>query len=368
MAFQAAAASSPPGGDGQGVSVRLELPWTTLVKQEDTTFRYILENASEHSIPIAIPRNEHGLAVTVGGQAFLSAKLIGGDIAPFQAVITDKPYRVEQAQWPPISWDGNEMESWTKLPPGQRLAWDQSRIDALYFDVLANSQLKSIQAHWLVGPDRWVSSDAVDVKVLPMPKSEWNQVFEAEWSPYGRGTDTRTGTAHTVAIEGKLYLFWQQRARIAEVHPEDDFEYQIDKDGTNMEVTISGPSGVRKVYVHLRHRCVRDTPWPIGPVSLFAPEPEPIPQAELAALRAEIGLNPDGSVPEGGLPPHPVEDGIDGNPESRNSKDREDKPKSIITSPVTLIISLVGLVIIFLLLRRIIKSTSRTSHSRSSRR
>jgi len=135
-----------------------------------------------------------------------------------------------------------------------------------------------------------------------------------------------------------------------------------------MEVTISGPSGVRKVYVHLRHRCVRDTPWPIGPVSLFAPEPEPIPQAELAALRAEIGLNPDGSVPEGGLPPHPVEDGIDGNPESRNSKDREDKPKSIITSPVTLILSLVGLVIISMVLHRMIHPPSRTSHSRDRRR
>jgi hypothetical protein len=96
------------------------------------------------------------------------------------------------------------------------------------------------------------------------------------------------------------------------VRPEDRFEHEIDKDGTNMEITITGPAGTRKVYHHLRHGITRDTPWPIGPVSLFAPKPEPIPLAELAELRkaaAEktepVGTkmrDPDGSSGAGSSP------------------------------------------------------------------
>ena len=80
------------------------LPWTTLAEGEDIAFRFILENASGSLIPIAIPRNEWGLAVPVGGQPFLSGKWTSGDISPIQGSITSKPYRVEQAQCPSGGW------------------------------------------------------------------------------------------------------------------------------------------------------------------------------------------------------------------------------------------------------------------------
>ena len=87
---------------------------------------------------------------------------------------------------------------------------------------------------------------------------------------------------------------------MAELGLGDAFEHEIDKDGTNMEVTIRNSTGSRKLYFHLRHGLVGATPWPIGPVSLFYPKPEPIPAGELAALRkTAVGAVTSGS-PDGG--------------------------------------------------------------------
>lgn len=289
------AASHPKGGDGRGVFVKLELPWTTLAQGERIVYRYFLENASDRSIPVAIPRLEWGLARPIGGQAFLSGKWTWGEMSPIQGSIYDKPYLVERADWPPRHPRGDDMESWTELPAGCRLSWDQSALRSLDFDINATVQLETLQGHWLVGPGRWVSSEPVSVKVLPIPRSEWKQVFDATWSSYGFGKNSCSGTAYTVQIDGKVFLFWKS-VRVTEVDSEDRFEHQIDKDGTNMEITIIGPAGTRRMYYHLRHGITRDTPWPIGPVSLFAPKPEPIPPAELAELRRAAAEKPE---PEG---------------------------------------------------------------------
>ena len=98
------------------------------------------------------------------------------------------------------------------------------------------------------------------------------------------GKDHRSGTAYTIQIKERLFLFWQE-TRVTEVDAKDRFEHNIDKDGTNLEIVIRGTSGDRKVYVHLRHSLSRESPWPIGPVNLLYPKPEPIPLAELEALR-----------------------------------------------------------------------------------
>ena len=293
----------PMGGDGKGVFVRLELPWITLAQGEIITHRYYLENASDKAIPVAIVRLEWGLAVPVGGQAFLSGRWPWGEKSPIECSIYDVPYRVEQAQWPPQGPLGEKIESWTELPAGHRLVWDQSRLAALNFDINAIVSLQEMKGHWLVGPGHWVSSDPVAVKVLPIPRSEWNKVFDATWSSFGLGKDVLSGIAYTVPIDNKLFLFWNQ-VRVAEVAPEDRIDHEIDRNGTNLKITIAGQDSSRSVYLNLDQGIVRDTPWPTGPISLLAPKPEPIPPAELEVLRqrtAESKAN-DGA---GSLPPSP---------------------------------------------------------------
>jgi len=89
--------------------------------------------------------------------------------------------------------------------------------------------------------------------------------------------------------------------RIAEVDESDRFDFQIDESSTNLEIAIAGQSGKRKFYYNLLQGTTRDSPWPIGPVTLLAPKPEPIPPDVLATLRAELGLKADESVPTGGI-------------------------------------------------------------------
>ena len=91
------------------------------------------------------------------------------------------------------------------------------------------------------------------------------------------------------------FLFWD-KTRVTKVNEQDQYEHRIDEHGTNLEITIKGDGGVRKKYLQLRHGLVGDQPWPIGPVSLFYPKPEPIPPGELVELRKKLGLAPDGSV------------------------------------------------------------------------
>ncbi len=155
------------------------------------------------------------------------------------------------------------------------------------FGVYATGLLEAVQAHWLIGADHWISSEPVPVKAVSVSSSDRKMVFEAKWSSYGWGKDSCWGTAYTIAIEGRLFLFWDNM-RVIEVSPDDLFEHRIDKDSTNMEIIITGPSGPRRVYFHLREGLTRGVPWPIGPVSLFYPKPEPIPPAELDTLRKAV--------------------------------------------------------------------------------
>ncbi len=272
-----AAADPPPdGGDGKGISVRLELPWETLNFGENIQYRYILENASDRPIPVAFPCAESKFGWPNGGQPYLEGIF---------SIPGQEPARlsIHRSSWPPTGLDDEGIEAWGELPAGSRIILNQNRMPSSDFGVYAGSELQAIQAHWLIGPKRWISSKPVPVRVVKSSSGR-TRAFEAEWSSYGWGKDRRRGTAYTIPVEDSLFLFWEGW-RVTEVSPDDRFEHQIDKDGTNLEITITGSKGVRKVYVHLRHALTRDSPWPIGPVSLFYPEPEPIPPAELAALR-----------------------------------------------------------------------------------
>ena len=275
------ALNRPEGGDRTGLMIKLEVPWTTFKIGEKFVYRYTLCNYSDKPVPIAIPVAKLGIRAVTGGQAFLEAFRENGRKA------VNPTHDIYKALWPPRNNVDEEPQSWGELQPGQKLTWNQNNIWPDYYGVGCYESFEGFQGHWLVGPKRWISSETVSVKIVSVPFSEFVEVFKLNWSSYGYGKDSQTATVYRIPIEGKMYLFVNGTTRVTEVDSDDSFEYQIDKDGTNLEITITNGRGSRKVYFHLRQGFTRDTPWPIGPVELFDPKPEPIPPAELVALRKE---------------------------------------------------------------------------------
>ncbi len=274
-----AALGHPDGGDGHGLSIKLEVPWTTYAIGEKFVYSYTLKNASDKSVPVAIPVEKYGLGAITGGQAFLEAFLTGG------RKVEDPAYEVQTAPWPPrTSPEDEEPQTWTWLPPGHQLTWNQNQLWSGHYGVGSYQSFESFRGHWLTGPNQWISSEPVKVKIVSVPQSEWTELFKVQWIATGYGGRLESGV-YRVTIREKMYLFFDKRFRITEVKPDDQFEYSIDKDNTNLEITIKAASGSRKMYFHLAQGYTRDTPWPVGPASIFTPEPEPIPPAELAALR-----------------------------------------------------------------------------------
>lgn len=299
-----AAAPHPEGGDGSGLIVRLELPWTTLMAGEKIQYHYILENVSDKSVPVAFPYADRGFGWLKGGQPFLE---------PIPRLFTPE-LDVRIAQWPPKTEIGEGIEAWGDLSPGQRIILNQNRLPSSSYGVSCTQYLKAMRAHWLVGPGRWISSELVSLKVLNAPRSTRKDVFEAKWSSYGYDKDLRKGYGYTALIEGKLFLFFNT-TRMAEVEPDAEFTHAVDKYGTNLEVTIKNSKASRKLYYHLRHGLVGDTPWPIGPVKLFYPTPEPIPPAEIKVLRKQIQEQDRPAV---------IDRGADGKQRSKPNKGEQD--------------------------------------------
>lgn len=276
----------PKGGDGRGLFLRLELPWTTLLAGEKLQYKFILENASDKSVPIAIPWAKYGLGYQTGAQPFLDGKCKNGPRIPG---FDDDPIpRVEVADWPPRNSEVEEpVEAWGVLPAGQRITWDQNHIRPGHYGIGTHASLEAIQAHWLVGPHRWISSKPVTVKIVTVTPSQHKLVFQDEWATQYSGW--RSATGYTVPIEGRLFLFYgSSMSRVAEVSSSDEFERRIDQDKTNIEISIKNSKGTRKLYYHLMQGTVRDTPWPIGPFSVLSPQPEQIPVGELSALRLKL--------------------------------------------------------------------------------
>ena len=269
------------GGDGIGLNLRLESSWTTIMVGEDVQYLYILENAADKPIPVAIPVREYGFGWPAGGQAFLEPE-----------IQTDEPmFSVYKATWPPCNSSGNPPEAWGELKPGDRITWNHDRLPLQLF---ATSPAGSIRAHWLLDEGRWISSEIVRFRSIDAFQKR-KVVFTEEWSSYGYGKDHCKGEAFIVQLDDAWFLLWD-KTRVTKVNEQDQYEHRIDERGTNLEITIKGDGGVRKKYFHLRHGLVGDQPWPIGPVSLYYPKPEPIPPGELAELRKKLGLAPDGSV------------------------------------------------------------------------
>lgn len=285
-----AAAGHPEGGDGRGLSIKLEIPWTTYKVGETFVFRYTLQNASDKPVPIAIPITRMGLRHLTGGQAFLEGFRTGG------RKVENPTYDINKAKWPPRTEVDEEPQAWTWLPPGQQLTWNQNSIWPDYYGVGCFQSFEGFRAHWLIGPSRWISSNPIKVEIVSVPQSEWTELFKVQWVSTGYGAGPQETIIYRIPIKEHWYLFSNGWTRITKVEPTDQFEYSTDKDDTNLEITIKGATDSRKVYFHLAQGYTGDTPWPVGPVSIFNPKPEPIPPAELASLRKNQGLAPDGSV------------------------------------------------------------------------
>ena len=195
----------PAAGSGNDIIVRLELPWSVLLGGESLSYNYIIENHSSTPIPIAIPYRKYGLGTPVGGQAFLEGfynpepswrSLPGNE---------DQPWlRVQSAEWPPMGMEGQPMENWTELAPGQRLVWDHDRIQPGYYRLSADDGLVGIQAHWLVGPGKWISSKALPTRVVQVRESEWVEMFSAQWSIFDSALDKRKTKIWKIPIEKRV--------------------------------------------------------------------------------------------------------------------------------------------------------------------
>jgi hypothetical protein len=269
---------------------------------ENIPYLYILENASNASVPLAIPYKKYGLGWPIGGQAFLEPDMLSHD----------PMFSIHKAVWPPINDSGKEPEAWGKLNPGERIAWNQNRLPAGGFTTHPPG---SLQAHWLLDKGRWISSEIVRFRSIDAFQNR-KVVFTEEWSSFGYGKDQCKGEAFIVQLDDAWFLFWD-KTRVTKVNEQDKYEHRIDEHGTNLEITIKGDGGVRKKYFHLRHGLVGDQPWPIGPVSLYYPKPEPIPPGELVELRKKLGLAPDGSVLPAAVPSTAAKDATPPYPTTR---------------------------------------------------
>lgn len=273
--------ASPKDIDRKGLFVRLEVPWTTLMAGESIRFHYILENASDGPTPVAYPTAKGGILWPMGGQPYIEA---------IPLLDHNAELNFHKAPWPPPGEAGSGIESWGELAPGHRVMWNDHQLYLPHFGVYTTEYLKAIKAHWQVGPQRWVSSDPISLKVINIPSSKRTSVFAVRWrtSPLQQEND-RHDSAFKVPIDGHLFLFVGDGVptRIAEIAEADTFESKVDNTSTNLEITILSGARKRKVFFNLRSRLVRDAPWPSGlPIKGYCP-PEPIPPEELKVLRAK---------------------------------------------------------------------------------
>ncbi len=286
--------------DEKGIAVELVVPWTTIIVGERIQYQFILTNASNKVTPVAVPNDsfpEPHYGWPTGGQLFLSPIWETGYPGYDNVPLPNGRLRVEMAEWPPIDGFGDLMRAWLDLPDGKSITWSQNRISSVSFGIISNRFLVGLQGHWLFGPDKWISSDVVRLQVLDIPMSEWNRVFTTQWND---GSMVRTDHAYTISIDGKKYLFYD-RHRLLEVDENDRFDYRIDEDDINLVISIISQDYTKELFYHLRQGIINESPWPDGPIEeVFFPQPEPIPPADLAKKRAEMGLNPDGGHPDRG--------------------------------------------------------------------
>ncbi len=284
---------APPEGDGLGIIVRMELPWDVLLKRENITFDFILDNRSEAAIPVAFPEGEP-FGWPNGGQAFLEGFLRPGAPGPGPINSGLRWLKVQDADWPPRDAENEAVNEWGKLAAGQRVVWNSNQLRAReYFRIYSTEFLLAVQGHWLVGKGRWVSSEPVAVEVRDVPENQWVKVFEGEWSSYGRGLDTNITRVMKIPLDGKWFLFSDFMCRICEVGEKDEFEFKIEPEIGQLVVSVKSPAGEKKHYYHMQHGLTRDIPWKAGPVSQYYPVPEPIPEADLAlpVLATKVATN-----------------------------------------------------------------------------
>ena len=136
----------PQGGDGKGIVVRLELPWTTLKRGEYVQYEYILENVSNSPVPVAFPSAEYKFGWPIGGQPYLEGI--------FSSRQEPARLSIHSSNWPPTGLDNEGIEAWGELAAGSRIIWNQSRLHSMDFGLGIGDSLQAIQAHWLIGPKR----------------------------------------------------------------------------------------------------------------------------------------------------------------------------------------------------------------------
>lgn len=272
---------APPESDGVGIIVRLELPWKVLLWGEAISYNYVLENRSSAPIPVAIPYRKYGLGAPNGGQVFLE-----GHHHPIPPPITSPYYsdtrllRVEEAAWPPLTLENQPVDLWTELPPGHRIVWNHARLNPIDFPIGVGENLRSIQAHWLVGKGKWVSSPPVDVRVENVDRKNWERVFSQNYDDFGIAGANSEISVYRVPLGGKHFLFTEVLRRICEVGVDDKLAFLIDAANDQMEITLAGATGVRKQYLALGQGLVRDRPWKAQGYAALVPQPEPIPEAD----------------------------------------------------------------------------------------
>jgi len=344
-----------PVADPRTIDIEVRLRDTQLLEGERIQFEILLRNAGSEPLPIAIPFEERGLGWIAGSQLFLEPIWSDDSHVKRDAALSQEyyaralPARVDQAPWPPCDIYQNKttaMIEW--LRPGHEIAIIESRIDTSPFFLNRSNNLSAIKASWLTGPSDWAESN-----IVPLTFQKWDRkthaetVFEGVWMDRGKVERKAKVMLVNSPVGNFLFSSIGGFVRLAQVAPEEYYEIHVQSDIPQLIITFPNSTRGSK-YFHLDEGIVGSTSWGPDGFTQFTPKPEPIPIVELAALRARMGLNPDGSVPE-----NRENDiiNIDSNQKIVNNGIKASQPSTTRTLRLLVLISVVVLAVLALFTR-----------------
>ncbi|HPD16882.1 MAG TPA: hypothetical protein PLE19_18195 [Planctomycetota bacterium] len=248
-----ALAGSVPPPSKDPLTVKLVVPYRTVLEDELIRFSVSLQNDSEGKVPYIVDPFEAG-----GKQVFL--KVERGLPYFDENFQTDSRPGHGQPVIRTIERDGNwdlvVKKASAVLAPGESVVWDGSRFDDTLF-YITYGKPKSIQAQVLIGPGRWVSSERVPIKVVergirlsPVVFQEFYEYF----SPTKKMRLRCPVKVHRVSIEGNEYLFSGGGGRICEVPKRIIPQFAWDSEARLLTVRFPGANlpPIRYDYLHMQ--------------------------------------------------------------------------------------------------------------------
>jgi hypothetical protein len=192
--------------------VILTVPYRTLLRNENVQFTVRLLNQSEGELPYIADSYD-----VAGKQVFIHVERgIAGYTGPLHVDFGaqfhgSRVLTIEKdGKWESVVEKANAV-----LRPGEAVEWAGSRFDDVLF-FITHAKPTSMQAKVLVGPEQWVSSEPVPIKVIRRDISQCPIVFQEYY--FEMPTRTRSPVRiRRVVIEGQAYLFHEMSSRVCRV-------------------------------------------------------------------------------------------------------------------------------------------------------